>query len=213
MHNSFIASPVYRGVTKRSRGYLPHWEIDGGIYFITFRLADSLPADVAARLDEERRANAASILATQGGLTVFDRCELARLHSVRLDDALDRGYGSCCLREPETAAVIKRTLEYYDTARYDLYAWCVMPNHVHVIAELFSGETLARTIHTWKSYSATAINRELGLKGHLWQREYFDRLIRDREELIAIVQYILDNPVKAGLRDWPWVWSRDRLVD
>ena len=85
--------------------------------------------------------------------------------------------------------------------------------HVHVVVELFSGVTLARAIHAWKSYTANVINRLLGRKGQLWQREYFDRLIRDREDLIGTVQYVLDNPAKAGLVEWPWVWARDRIVE
>jgi REP element-mobilizing transposase RayT len=208
MHKSFIVPPVYRGVAKRSRGYLPHWEIDGGVYFITFRLADSLPAEVAGRLDEERKALAASMIDARANLTAVDRCELARLHAVRLDHALDRGYGSCCLRNPKAADVVKQTLELHNAIQYDLYAWCVMPNHVHVVVELSSGSTLARTLHSWKSYTANAINRFLGRSGRLWQREYFDRLIRDREDLLGTVQYVIDNPVKAGLIDWPWVWVK-----
>jgi REP element-mobilizing transposase RayT len=208
MHKSFIFPQVYRGVTKRTRGYLPHWELDGGVYFITFRLADSLPSEVAARLDEERKALAASMVDARGNLTAVDRCELARLHAARLDRALDRGHGSCCLRNSEAADVVKQTLELQNGIQYDLCAWCVMPNHVHVVVELFSGTTLARTLHAWKSYTANAINRRLGRTGRLWQREYFDRLIRDREELLGTVQYVVDNPEKAGLVDWPWVWVK-----
>ena len=92
---------------------------------------------------------------------------------------------------------------------YDLPAWCVMPNHVHVVVRPREGHRLADILHSWKSFTATRINRLLGRTGRQWQREYYDHLIRDEREFGRIIQYILQNPAKAGLKHWPWVGMRE----
>jgi REP element-mobilizing transposase RayT len=80
-----------------------------------------------------------------------------------------------------------------------------MPNHVHVVFSPFGENRLETILHSWKSYSAQRANQALGRTGHFWQREYFDHLIRNEGSLQKISQYVLDNPQKAGLRNWPWV--------
>jgi putative DNA methylase len=83
-----------------------------------------------------------------------------------------------------------------------------MPNHVHVLIQMMD-EPLANIIHSWKSYTAHEANKLLGRKGAFWMPDYFDRYIRDKEHFIATVEYILQNPVKAGLVDTAenWSWS------
>lgn len=87
-------------------------------------------------------------------------------------------------------------------------AWCVMPNHVHAMAYVERGRTLAQVVHAWKSFTAHAINKTLGRTGPVWQREYFDRFIRDEAHYFATIKYIERNPVAAGLvdeaADWKW---------
>ena len=82
-----------------------------------------------------------------------------------------------------------------------------MPNHVHVLIQTLGEQSLARIVHSWKSYTAHRANEILGRSGTFWQREYFDRIVRDEEDLRRTIEYVIENPVKAGLRDWPWVWS------
>jgi hypothetical protein len=91
--------------------------------------------------------------------------------------------------------------------RYRLHAWCIMPNHVHVVVEPFAGHELPEILHSWKSFTAKTANRLLGRTGGFWQDEYYDHLIRDTEEYFHAIGYVLENPARAGLRDWPWVWS------
>ena len=79
-----------------------------------------------------------------------------------------------------------------------------MPNHVHVVAKFRSGETLDRICKSWKSHSGREANRLIGREGRFWEREYFDRLIRSADDLEQTVNYVLSNPAKAGLVDWPW---------
>ena len=192
-------------VTVRSGGRLPHWEEKRATYFVTFRLADALPASVLESF-ELRREN---ILAATdlGGADVsqYKRDKLRELFDGLIERHLDAGSGSCYLARPKIAEVVAATLKHYNGQRYTILAWCLMPNHVHVVFTAHSGSTLAEILHSWKSFSASRANRLLGRTGPFWQREYYDHLVRDDRDLERVVQYVLDNPAKAGLVDWRWV--------
>jgi REP element-mobilizing transposase RayT len=114
------------------------------------------------------------------------------------------------LQNSTIAEEVANALRYFDGNRYQLFAWCVMPNHVHVVARLFPGNTLATVLHSWKSFSAKHANRILGMPGVFWQREYYDHLIRNEGELERSIRYVSENPVKAQLKDWKWVWVAGR---
>lgn len=182
----------------RSRGYLPHCDAAGLRQAITFRLADSLPRESLAAL-EERLALAPEDVRT-------------RERRRQLDAWLDAGYGCSALAHPVVAAVMVETLFRFDGVRYRLLAWCVMPNHVHVL--IAPSEPLGRIVQSWKSYTGRWIlakNAELGLGvpgPACWMREYWDRFIRDEHHFARCVDYLHQNPVKAGLcrtpLDWPW---------
>ncbi|HEY6981054.1 REP-associated tyrosine transposase [Reyranella sp.] len=105
---------------------------------------------------------------------------------------------------------------YFDGKRYRLLAWCIMPNHVHVVVEPADGQTLGAIVHSWKSFSAKQANGILGRSGPFWHRDYFDRFIRDEGHLARTIHYVEDNPVKAGLvsmpSEWPWSSSRFRAA-
>ena len=81
-----------------------------------------------------------------------------------------------------------------------------MPNHVHVLIDLPSTVALKEVVHGWKSYTAKQINQVIGKTGALWQREYWDRYIRDMEHLQNTIAYIDHNPVSAGLVTTPREW-------
>jgi putative transposase len=112
----------------------------------------------------------------------------------------------CLSKNPEIADCVIGSLRYFDEQRYKLIAWCVMPNHVHVIAQLMKGSDLDSILHSWKSYTANVANGFLGRSGAFWWREYYDHCIRDEEELARTIRSVLENPIKAGLRDWPYTW-------
>jgi len=126
---------------------------------------------------------------------------------MRIEKYIDSGEGACYLRDERIARLVQDALKYFDGHRYRLIAWCVMPNHVHVLIEMM-GESLSKIVHSWKSYTAHQANKLLGRNGVFWGPDYFDRYIRDEKHLNATVEYILRNPVKAGLVDvpeeWPW---------
>jgi len=176
-----------------SRGQLPHFDAPGQVQAITFRLADSLPKAYWDRL--ERYAPGSSVR----------RQNHFQMH-------LDAGHGSCALRDPSVASLVERTLLFFDGERYCMLAWVVMPNHVHVLAETMQGYTLASIVQSWKSYTAHRANDLLDRSGTFWQKDYYDRYIRDERHLERAVRYVHDNPVLAGLaerpQDWPFSSAR-----
>lgn len=193
--------PIPRG--WRSRGHLPHADFAGLTQAVTFRLGDALPDAVLERLRLE-------VTHEMAGDTAAER--RAFLLSNRVQAWLDAGHGSCRLVRTGNQQAVSDELHRHDGIRYRLDAYVVMPNHVHVL--LGTGSTaLGKIIQGWKGASARTINGLDGLAGSLWQREYYDRFLRDEEHAIAAIRYIAANPEKAriGGRDWPGLWIREGL--
>ncbi|WP_114912915.1 REP-associated tyrosine transposase [Acidibrevibacterium fodinaquatile] len=187
-------SPLTPKAEWHSRRGLPHWEAGETPQSITFRLADSLPRDVIERLSEARAS----------GLPAGETPALQRQ---RFESLLDSGHGECLLARPELAAIVENALLHFHGTRYRLHAWCIMPNHVHVLATPLHGFSLSSIVHSWKSFTAKAINAALGRSGAVWFEEYFDRAIRDDAHFAAAQAYIEANPVKAGLCAAPEAWA------
>ncbi len=122
----------------------------------------------------------------------------------RVEQYADAGYGSCLLSDPRIAEMVQDNLLHFDGERYRLVAWCIMPNHVHVLVEVADGFTLSTILHSWRSYTAHKANKILCRTGEFWQSEYFDRFIRNTEHLCKTIEYIFGNPDKAGLVEWKW---------
>ena len=184
---------------------MPHWEKASSVYFVTFRLADSLPQPILQKLAERRRMLAE---ARRSGrkLLAHEEAAIAELGARKLEEYLDAGSGSCRLRDSRVAAMVANAVRYWDGKRYGLYAWCVMPNHIHVVFRGLPEYPLAIVVGAWKSYTAKMANRILEIKGKFWEREYYDRLIRNGSEFDRAVEYVKTNPERAGLKQWPWVW-------
>ena len=165
-----------------SRGYLPHFDSAETIQFVTFRLADSLPAAVAQTLEHR-----------EGGVH-------------RIEQELDLGLGECWLRRPEIASFVQDGLLQFYGERYCLLAWCLMPNHVHVVIDVANGHSLTEIVRSWKSFTARKGNALLRRSGPFWYPDYFDRYMRNEEHFNQTVEYVEQNPVKAGLAatasDW-----------
>src|SRR3990172_875898 len=193
------------GLRIRSRGRLPHWETEQGIYFVTFRLYDSLPAEAVRAIEFERQGIVQTAKQMGRDLSTSERIRLARLFTEKIERLLNAGIGSSCLKSPQVAQLVVSALEHFDGTRYRLFAWCVMPNHVHLVFQTLPGEELATILRSIKTYTARRANALLRRRGPFWQREYYDHLIRDDREFVRIVAYVADNPAKAGLKNWPWV--------
>jgi REP element-mobilizing transposase RayT len=171
-------------ITDKARN-LPHWRQPGVIYFVTFRLADSLPAEKRHELELS--------------LTNADQ-KNQPCFMPHLEEWLDSGYGECLLRNPAQAKIVADCLRHFDGQRYELLAWVVMPNHVHVLVRSLEGHDIDKVLHTWKSFTAHEINKSLGRSGPLWQRESYDHIVRDPTALWSIAHYIVNNPAKAGYK-------------
>jgi REP element-mobilizing transposase RayT len=189
-----IPSPYWH-----SRGYLPHFESDNLIQHVIFRLADSLPKSALARLDSELKS--------------FPPAKRDIARRKRIDELIDIGHGSCILRKPYAAKIVQESLFAFDSQRYRLLAWVVMPNHVHVLLQSANGWSAAEIVGSWKKFTARRINsthQNLERKSttSIWQREYWDRVVRDERHYNKTIEYIHLNPVTARLatkaEDWPW---------
>ena len=211
------------GAPWHSRGYLPHFESADAIQHVTWHLADSLPKEVVARLDEELKA-------------LPPKKQDAERRK-RIEAWLDAGHGSCVLREPTVAAMVQNAFLFFDAQRYRLLAWVVMPNHVHVLFQPLHNWTVAKIVASWKKFTATQIcahlrnagnapgnanlligrgeaaNQEIGAPrgapAPVWHREYWDRYMRNETHFAQALEYIRQNPVKAGLvvKAEDWLWS------
>jgi REP element-mobilizing transposase RayT len=138
-------------------------------------------------------------------LSAGEQTRLIALTGERIEKYLDAGTGSCHLATPAVTQRVVRALKHFEHDRYVLYAWCVMPNHVHVVFQSLAGYELAGIMHGWKSYTAKEANRLLRRSGVFWQREYYDHLVRNEAHFSRVVRYVVENPLNAGLRNWPWV--------
>jgi REP element-mobilizing transposase RayT len=180
-----------------SRGYIPHFDGSDVTQHVTFHLADSLPKSGLLRLESKLK-----------NFTINKRDAERRK---RVDAWVDAGHGSCVLRKPKLAQMAQESLLTFDSERYLLLAWVVMPNHVHVLFQPIQGWTVARIVTAWKKFTARKIcdDRQVSSGTPIWHREYCDRYIRDQAHLEQVIQYIHMNPVKAHLVSEPekWRWS------
>jgi REP element-mobilizing transposase RayT len=178
-----------------SRGYLPHFDDSNAVQLVGYRLNDALPAAALAKLKEAHTTS--------------------RAHQDAVEEYLHAGHGSCLLREPWCAQIVVDNWLRFDGTRYQLHAWTVMPNHVHVLVQPRAA-SLSDIVQSWKSYTLKLILRRASpgtFDGRrIWQPDYFDRFIRDPGHYAAAVDYIHENPVKAGLVfnavDWSWSSAR-----
>lgn len=198
-------SLLNRHANVRQGACLPHWTPDGAIYHVVFRLADSLPAVVLERYRRERDVLASE---AQGNARPAAQEHLNAFLCECFDQFLDAGHGECWLAQPGIAPLVADAIRHFESERYELHAWCIMPNHVHVVVRPHAGHALSRILHSWKSFSAQGSNRLLHRSGEFWQKESYDHIIRDPAALDRTIRYVQENPLQAKLPAWPWVWPR-----
>ena len=192
--------------------HLPHWLPPGEDIFLTFRLADSLPQEMLGRLQDEAQLVQRSLDLDPAQLYVE-----RKMYFGRFDDLLaSSGHGPTWLRQPQIAAIVKQSLHHFDGSHYQLLAYCLMPNHVHLLVRLpEESPPLMRSLQRIKGFSALQANKLLGRTGSFWQSESYDHIVR-KGELERIIIYIVKNPVKAGLvggwQKWPFTYVIDGLM-
>ena len=188
--------------------YLPHRDKPGIIQTITYRLADSLPENILHKISED--------------LSTLPPENQDSEKRKRLETYLDAGHGCCALKTPQAAQCIIENWKHFHSHRYDLIAWVVMPNHVHVMIHVYPEIQLGRIVQSWKGFTGKRIAQFVGEQARtragargsqepsksIWMREYWDRFIRDETHFLNAIDYIHQNPVKAGLaaspEQWPW---------
>lgn len=190
--------------TWRYRGYIPHVDQQCLLQFITFHTADSLAKAALTKIEYELQ-----ILHNELSLKYKKNIDtLIKIERIeKIERYLDMGYGTCHLHNSTVAEIVQNTILHFDKKRYHLVSWCIMPNHVHVLLKTSPEYSLAEILHSWKSFSSNKINSLLDLKDRFWQREYFDRFIRNQKHLNDVIKYIESNPVKAGLVQQPREWE------
>lgn len=199
---------VYRYTDFR---YLPHIHAIGAIYHCCFRLIDSMPRKLLKKwrqLFVEYMAMISSgwCCAGEHQAPAFDPSSMAFQYY------MSAGLGACILSDDRFAQVVWDALWFRDNVEYYLHAVAIMPNHVHVIVEPMDNVKLTDIIRNWKSYTAHKINQlraTLGKK--VWLEETYDHIIRNKKEYRNQVNYVVRNPVKAGLHNWQWVWPKQEL--
>jgi putative DNA methylase len=177
------------------RGYLPHFDAPGVTQFVTSQLHDAFPVT--------RRAEWETILREPD-----DSAKRKKLEAW-----LDRGHGECSLRQRNVAELGEKILLEADGRDYRMQAWVIMPNHIHLVVDVWD-VPLAKLIGGWKGKSSRLANALLRRSGQFWQEDYYDTLIRDEAHFKRAIRYTEQNPVKAFLvkavRDWPWCSARHR---
>lgn len=205
--------------------HLPHYHLPDATYFITFRLAGSLPVETVQRLQEKHEAELRRLKQNLTGAALHQaRYEEQKRHFARLDALLDRAaHGPRWLAQAECARIVMDCIHELDPAQYRLHAFCLMSNHVHLLIDQQEisdpparrdGKhytALSRAMRLLKGKSAALCNRHLGRQGEdFWQHESYDHVVRNEREYERILAYIVNNPVKAGLvadwQDWPYTF-------
>ncbi len=193
----FISFDPSASVAKSGR-HLPHWKQDGCTYFVTFRLADSIPQEKQQQWLVEQRE---WVRKNPEPRTSQQEEEYAELFAQRFQKWLDGGHGECWLKNPEVSAIVEQALRFFDGERYWLGHFAIMPNHVHVLVRPLGEHDMSSILYSWKSFTAKQINAVIQRDGKVWQDESFDCLVRDPTQLEQFSHYIQENPGKAKLRD------------
>ncbi|GAJ14499.1 unnamed protein product [marine sediment metagenome] len=202
---------------REYRRNLPHIQPEEGIFFITFRLKDSLPLSVIDRLKKNALRREIDIISSKGDFNKIDKENKHFEDFIEFDAYLDRAtFGTTYLKDPKAATIVANTIHYLDGKDFKLICYCIMPNHVHLIIYK-TKRILFRILQSLKRHSAREANIILSRNGSFWQKESYDRLIRDRNDLAEKIEYTLYNPVKAGLvddwRDWQFTYCKDEFLE
>ncbi len=223
------------------RRRLPHLVPPDATFFVTFRLVDSIPQAVLRNYrarkewleaETKRIAHASTADAPEVTEHIARLEEFHRAWFQTIETWLDRATtGENWLRDESIARIVTNSLHFLNQQSYDLIAYCVMPNHVHIVfrppltadelmeAHEESGRlyflsehpSLARILKSLKGFTTREANKSLHRQGAFWEAESYDHYVRDSAELDRIVTYVLNNPVKAGFvsrwQDWPHSYS------
>jgi len=189
---------------RETRRRLPHWTCDTAVYWITFRMADSLPQHKLAEWREERDAW------LRHNPEPWNEQQW-REYSTRFEDQLEQwlnaGYGSQALARPDVQAIVRSALLRFDGERLHLHACVIMPNHVHLLIEPIHKSKLSTLMKGIKGASARKANQAMNTSGQFWMDESYDHIVRSERQYHHFQKYIENNPAKANLApDKYWLY-------
>jgi REP element-mobilizing transposase RayT len=170
---------------------LPHWQQGDAWIFLTWRLVDSLPLTKIREWQRQREIFFKHHPEPWSD-DVFK--EYRSQFTDEIEEWLDRGIGECHLKRPEIREIVSSALLHFDGERYELDCYVIMPNHVHLLLRPLEPCKLSDIVKTMKSFSAREVNKFLKREGSLWQRDYYDRLIRSAKQFFWVRNYIAENP-------------------
>ena len=201
------------------RRNLPHIQPIGASFFVTFRLHNSIPRIKILELKKQYEQRI-DFIQTGKNKNIKDLIHDERKRFfVQYDNLLDScNNGPTYLNQPEVAEIVKEQLHLFDNDMYELIAYSIMPNHVHILIDTAIQIPPAQDFTTWEAVNfqpldkimkrikgATGRYANLYLKrtGTFWQKESYDHFIRNQKEFSNVIRYILNNPIKARLvNDW-----------
>lgn len=214
------------------RRRLPHWDVPHAAYFVTTCLAGSIPAEglldlIEYRAELKQRRPCPAPEPSSAEAERERQRTLWTLNFARADSWLDNRPAVRHLADPTLAQIVVDSMYWGANMRYELFAFVVMPSHIHWVFQPLSAwvATLAdaenrpprqRIQHSLNRHTARECNALRRTCGEFWQRESYDRWVRDIDELERIMLYIEANPVKAGFvetpEDWPFSSAHDRKL-
>jgi putative transposase len=204
--------------------FLPHIMPIGSTFFVTFNLFDAIPNALMVALKAAHEQRKQAILFSEKPNKAALLYRESRFYFKEYDDALDKLHnGIKHLENKELAQLVNDKIFEFEGIWYDVYAVCIMPNHVHVVFDFalqvqenvpINDDTyhqLDRVMKRIKGATGLECNRYLKRTGvSFWQRESYDHYVRDEKELHRIIRYVAQNPVKAGLtknwEDWQFTY-------
>lgn len=201
------------------RGKLPHIQPIGATFFVTFRLAGSLPKGYERKLINWHQSEIDKIISKKEE----NWKELLEIQEKRyfqkFDNALDKRMTEIqYLANPEIANIVSEQLHRFDGELYNLLSYCIMSNHVHLVIDTqLQLEKIAPNVNISnrnykqldeimrriKGAISRYANLALGKQGQFLARESYDHFVRSPKELERILFYVVNNPVKAGIvKNW-----------
>lgn len=208
---------------------LPHHQPVGATFFITFRLFGSIPAHVLNELKAEKDKRIRKLKRTKDRYSGQLENE-AKRYFAAFDNYMDKNSsGPHWLRDSNVAKIVTDKIHSFEKSYYDLIAYCIMSNHVHLLIDTAnqleelnedqiddSYTQVYDFLKLLKGASAHEANQLIGRKGSFWEKGSYDHIVKNEKELRNIIDYILQNPVKAGLTDewqnWPHSYVNDRYL-
>ena len=205
--------------------HLPHYQPAEAEFHIMFRLVGSLPNEAIEQMRAERAAMQRKILELKNKGQKIAKRDLHEAYFAKFDQLLSSSTtGPTWLGIDKVAEIVAEAIHFRDGKEFDLFAYTIMPNHVHMVLRHLGRDEIVgnvkplfRILQSLKRYTALWCNRALGRSGTFWQDESFDHVIADEEELERTIWYVLENPVQAGLvkdsKEWRWSYVKEGFID